>query len=266
VHRSTTQAFASVALFLTAAMAGAQAVPAPQQSLPNRKFVGLDYSYAHVSYATDPWHLASASVGQRYNGGSFTARVNRARRFGLEGWQTEVDAYPRFGRHGYAYVNAGYSADALFPEWRLGAEYFASLPRAWEASLGFRHLRFEGDPVTLYTGSVAKYHGDDWFSLRPYVRKKPEGLSASASVTARRYGVDADNFMGARIGYGTTPADRLDPTELARTSALTADVHWSRSVRDRAIFTWTLTYEREELTRDAFRNRWELAPGMKVLF
>ncbi len=142
--------------------------------------VGADYSYQSFGGDIDAWQLAALTVGRRTADGSVFARVNYANRFGSSGEQLEVDAYPRLSKNMYAYLNLGYSASDIFPAWRSGAELFASLPEAWEASLGYRQLRFNGTPVTMITGAVGKYVGNYWFSLRPYVRPKDTGTSASA--------------------------------------------------------------------------------------
>lgn len=229
--------------------------------------LGVDYSYAYFQGDLDPWHLGALSLGHRRAAGSLIGRLNVARRFAQSGTQFEVDAYPGLGKGAYGYLNAGYSPSTVFPDWRFGGEYFRSLPRAYEASLGFRLLRFDGAPVTLFTGSVGRYTGNYWLSLRPYVRDKSSGISASASLTARRYRADADNYVGGRLGFGSTPGDDAFSNEqLTRTSSATAGLHGSRSMRVRTIGTWSLAYEREELSLGRVRNRWEVSGGLKYRF
>lgn len=88
--------------------------------------------------------------------------------------------------------------------------------------MGYRQLRFDRVPVTLFTGAVGRYVGNYWISFRPYVRAVESSSSASGSVTARRYFADGDHFVGGRIGYGSTPPDQvtLDPDALARVRSL----------------------------------------------
>lgn len=227
---------------------------------------GLDYSYAYFQGDIDPWHFLAASVGRRGRTGSIIGRVNLANRFASNGAQVELDAYPGLGEGTYGYLNVGYSQSTIFPDWRFGGELFRSLPRAWEGSLGFRQLRFGGAPITLFTGSVGKYAGNYWFSLRPYVRDKDTGLSASMSLTTRRYYADADSYLGFRVGYGSSPGDQLTAEELTRTNSTTLGVQGSRTIRARRIGTWSVTYDREELLPNKFRNRWELSGGVKIEF
>lgn len=231
-------------------------------------YAAADYSYQSFQDGTDAWQLASLSIGRRSDWGSVIGRVNWADRFASTGTQVEVDAYPRLSKNAYAYLNVGYSGSSIFPAWRSGGEVFVSLPSAWEASLGYRQLRFDGSPVTLLTGAVGKYVGNYWFSLRPYVRPKDNGTSASASLTARRYYEDSDNYWGARIGYGSTPPDQGTPDALSlnRLHAFSAAVQGSGNLNPALLGTWSVGYDSEELTASHTRQSWTAALGIKVKF
>lgn len=257
---------AGLLVFGLAGPVDAQSEPETRPAVATVNTIGLDYSYAYFQGDIDAWHLAALSISQRRPAGSIIGRLNLANRYATTGAQYEVDAYPSLGAHAYGYLNAGYSRATIFPEWRFGGEYFRSLPRAYEASLGFRQLRFGGTPVTLFTGAVGRYQGNYWFSLRPYVRDKSTGISASASLTARRYYEDADHYVGGRVGFGSSPSDDITADQLARTSSVTAGLHGSRKVSVRTIGTWSLTFEREELTLSRTRNRWEVSGGVKYRF
>lgn len=180
--------------------------------------------------------------------------------------QAEVDAYPRLTDRTYAYLNVGYSASDIFPAWRFGGELFASLPDAWEASVGFRQLRFGDSPVTLYTGAVGKYVGNYWFSLRPYLRFKESGTSASAGLTMRRYFADADHYVGATASFGSSPSDRVTPDAVARANSFSAGIHGSTGISQRALATWAIGREREEFDQGNTRNSLSGTLGVKLIF
>ncbi len=262
----------ALALFLLAPLGtatvplAAQDAGAARRALGNGHSLAVDYSYAHFGVDTDPWHLASVSLGRQTGFGSVLARASYAERFATGRTQVEIDAYPRLPGSTYAYLNAGYAPAGLFPTWRLGGELYANLPGAWELSGGVRELRFDSSHVTLFTGSVGRYVGNYWFSARPFVRAMEGGLSASASLTARRYFADADHFVDARVGYGSTPVDRIGAVELERTTSWSAAVHGSRRVRGDLFGTASLGYDREQLGVDRFRDRVELAAGLRVDF
>jgi YaiO family outer membrane protein len=270
-----TRSFAAAMLcVLLASVAGpalcwGQAPGAPEQraSLARQTIVGIDYNYAWFQGDIDPWNMGAIFIGQRRASGSFIARMNLARRFATNGSQFEADAYRTLGKKGFAYLNAGHSGSGVFPEWRFGGEFFRTLPRAFEASAGIRQLRFQGsDPVTLFTGSVGRYSGKYWYSLRPYFRNKDNRLSASATLTARRYYVDADNWVGGRIGYGSSPSDDLLLSQLARRSTTSAAVNASRSTSPRAATLWNFSFEREQLFGSRLRNHWEAGAGLRLRY
>jgi YaiO family outer membrane protein len=260
-------AAAALVLCGAAPLAAQTAAPAaaPQAFAPAATTsLGVDYGYVSFRGALDPWRLASVSLGRRGERGTVTGRVTHANRFRSAGSQVEVDAYPTLSRRTYGYLNAGYSRASIFPESRFGAELFAALPGAWEGSFGVRQLRFGGPPVTLLTGAVGKYVGNSWVSVRPTVRRLAGGYSAAASVTARKYFADADNYVGARGSYGRTPSDRLTPSELvARQSSWSAGVQGSRTLRRGVATTAAFGAEGEELGAGRARRRWDASAGLR---
>lgn len=226
-------------------------------------FVAAEVGYVDFRGSIDPWKLASISILHHAPGAALIGRLNYANRFSTSGAQVEADAYPRLNSTTYAYINLGYSRSEIFPSWRYGAEVFKSLPYAWEASVGFRELRFPDNPVTLVTGTVGKYFDNYWVSARPFVRFKSSGNEASIGVTARRYFTDADHFAGVRASYGNAPSDQITPDQLTRTRSYSADIHGSGGPWTRGVATWSLGVAHEELAR-AVRTSWTATLGMKV--
>ncbi len=166
----------------------------------------LGYRYEDFQEFSDPWEEWSLSLRLRQSWGSLIPRVRHARRGSRDGEQFEVDAYPRLPGRMYAYVNVGYAKDAPFPDWRFGGELYKSFGGGWEASLGGRYLDFGETTVPIYTGSVGKYWGDWWASLRPTVTDKEDGNSSSVSLRLRRYFGSADTYLGAEFSVGDKPA------------------------------------------------------------
>jgi YaiO family outer membrane protein len=246
----------------------AAAQDATQARTPARATMtaGGDFSYVSFSDGTDPWQLASVTLGRRTTAGSIFARLNYANRFNTSGVQFEMDAYPRISKHVYLYLNAGNSGATIFPEWRAGGEAFTSLPNAWEASLGFRQLRFGGPPVTLFTGAVGKYMGDYWFSLRPFLRNKDGGLSASAGLTTRRYFEDGDHWIGASASFGSSPTDRITPDAVGRRHASSVALSGQTGLDKRSLLTWTIGHDAEEITPGHTRRSTTVTAGLKFTF
>ena len=231
-----------------------------------RTTLAVDISYATFQGSIDPWSSAAISLSHRSAWGSLIGRANVANRFATTGTQFEVDAYPRTGKSTYLYLNAGYSQSSIFPEWRFGGELFASLPNAWEASLGFRQLRFGGDPVTLYTGAVGYYFGNYWVSVRPYVRFKTNGTSASAGLTMRRYFEDADNYFGLRASYGNSPTDNTTPEAISRTNSSSFGLQGSHTLSARYLWNWSAGRDVEQLSITNTRTSLTASVGLKYVF
>lgn len=256
-----------VAAALSFLVAGALVAQDPESDRKRTdiSWVGAEYNYVHFQDDLDPWHQAAFSLGHRGARGTYIGRANYARRFGEEGLQIEADAYPRFNERFYGFANLGYSSADIFPDWRGGAELFAALPSAWEASAGYRELRFPGSRVQMLTGSVGKYIGNSWISARPFIRVD-EGQSAkSVMVMGRRYFADADNYVGGRVSVGSSPSERGDPTEIGRNGAWSAALLGSRTLRPRVIGNWSIGFEREELSATVTRRRVDLLAGLRFL-
>ena len=181
----------------------------------NSFMLSYDYDYFDKQYK-DAWHLTSLTYGRQTKYlGTVNARVNIANRFSKNGSQFEMDAYPSFGKKMYAYVNAGYSADKLFPNYRCGISIYRNFKHAFEGELGVRVLYFSKATI-LYVGSIGKYKGNFWFSLRPTFIASDNGnkYSQSYAFITRYYYKSALDYLTLIVGYGLSPDDRTRETLL----------------------------------------------------
>lgn len=154
-----------------------------------------------------PWHFASLSYGRQTKFGSVIARMNYANRFGSNGLQGEVDAYPRINKTFYCYVSAGYSGNAgVFPKYRGGFSLYANLPKSFEAEAGIRYLYFTS-ATNIFTFYVGKYYKNFLFSARTYITPSNGTISQSYSVATRYYFKGADDYLGVSLGTGISPDD-----------------------------------------------------------
>lgn len=174
----------------------------------NRIKLAYTYDYFEKESNRDPWHFAALSYSRKTALGTVIGRVNWAERYGDKGFQYEMDAYPSIGENNYAYLNFGFSDLSIFPKLRTGAEWYHNFPKAFEGSLGLRALYFSNSSTYIFTGTVGKYAGNYWISLRSYVTPSSTGTSVSGSIQTRRYFADPENYIGLRLGYGISPDDR----------------------------------------------------------
>ncbi len=184
--------------------------------------------YFDKAFDRDPWQLTALSYGRKTSLGTVIARVNLAKRFGETGVQYEMDAWPKISENNYGYLNYGFSQSSVFPENRLGAEWYHNFPKSFEGSIGMRMLYFSSSSVDIYTATLGKYLGNYWFSLRSFVMPDPDGSSVSGLLQVRRYFSDPENYIGLRLGYGVSPDDNRNLVDLNEKSRLTLN---TRSLR-----------------------------------
>ncbi|MDB5231632.1 MAG: repeat-containing protein, partial [Chitinophagaceae bacterium] len=174
--------------------------------------IGLGYTFTGLDKQfSQPWHLLNFDYGRVTKLGSITGRINYGNRFGLNAFQFEADAYPHISNTFYAYINLGFSGtNNVFPRTRAGFSLYANLPSAFEGELGFRYLKFSGDPVWIYTAYLGKYYQKWLFGARTFITPPTSKRTSSVS-----YSLTGTYFMGGKydliggvIGYGLTPDDR----------------------------------------------------------
>ncbi len=151
----------------------------------------------------DPMYYGALEYKKETSWGVLIPRLNFNRRFTIDGIQAEVDAYPKFNKTLSGYFNYGFSSSQIFPRHRIGGEVLKELPKAMEASLGFRHLSFDTDEATILTGTFGIYRGKYYTVLRPYlIPDSKKGLGISGNLLVRRYLKDGNNFLGMNLVYG----------------------------------------------------------------
>jgi YaiO family outer membrane protein len=200
------QAFNTIELLLTKDP-GNQKAKDYENSLNNKlrkNTIGVRAEVDVFSEVFDPFEYYTLKYARQTKYGSMIAKINYDRRFDENGIQYEIDLYPKIAKGFYAYVNLGVANSSLFPDVRYGAELYKSLPKSFEASLGFRTLKFS-TTTNIYTGSLGWYTGNDYWTFRTYLTPGDAGLSTSGIIGYRKYRKDANNFIGCSFGIGISP-------------------------------------------------------------
>lgn len=253
-------------LLLALAAASPLAAQDPQSAEPRSR---VAVEYGHVAFSGDElegWHLVTAEASHRAGAATLVGRVNWAERLGRSGAQVEAEAYPRLGGGAYLYLNAGYSGAAIFPELRTGAELYGPLGNAFEGSAGARRLWFEASSVTILTGSVAKYAGDYYVALRPYVTPRDGETAFSGSLLVRRYFGGPESFATVVVGGGSAPSEAPLEFEVERLGSARLSLWGRHPLTARLGLRWSAGWEREETAEEARRTRLSVGAGLDARF
>lgn len=209
-----------------------------------------------LEYKTNAWHTP------------VIARVNYGQRFQQNGWQTELEAYPRLSSKIYAYTALAYSANVpVFPGWRTGASLYFSLPHAWELEAGGRYLYFD-KPVWLTTTGIGKYIGNWLLQGRAFIKLNgTTSFDNSYFATARYYYSGGADYMWIQAGTGVaadeSQAVLLQASQLHRNS-ITGGIRGS--VKGRHLFTGTIGWADNEYRKGIYGHQLTLSVGYGLLF
>lgn len=172
---------------------------------PNRRRWSL-YSFSYLNKAS--W---GTFVGRVYSGNIKISRdsIN----INDNGFQFEIEAYPKLDSRHYLYIGISLSPDYFFPKTRFGAEIYRKLNNEGELSLGFRHMNFENSnttlkKVTIYTASYSKYIKDFWISARAYYTNISEVSSWTYAFQGRKYFNNQETYAFVELILGSSASEQ----------------------------------------------------------
>ncbi len=241
-----------------------------EKSTPKNRVV-FSNTFETFDRVYQPMRYTSVSYQRETKLGKIIPRVNYYNRFQTNGFQYEMDLYPKISKFLYGYLNYGYSNAIIFPKHRAGLELYANLPKNLETSIGFRLLQFASRTIRIYTSSFGLYRGNYYYSLRPYITStKRGGANLSGSFLFRKYLKNASNYFGFRAGMGFNPELRqlFDGENIIAESLLYIESQqlqfeyqfqgWSKSNN----FNVNLGLKRQELIFDANTFVWSVSAGV----
>lgn len=180
-----------------------QSILYKQDSTNLKNFLGFSYWLDTFETTFKPRHYVSLNYERKTNFGNIVTRLGYADRFETEDINLEIEAYPRISDKSYMLIEYGAAfKSTLFPEHRLGLEYFRIFNRTYEASLGYKYLQFTNRNISIYTGSLGKYYKNYWFNGRMFITTSEGSSSNSYAFIARRYFKDKYNYVSLNLGYG----------------------------------------------------------------
>ncbi|MTH14327.1 YaiO family outer membrane beta-barrel protein [Flavobacterium sp. LC2016-01] len=234
-------------------------------STVNMDRVGMYYNYTSISRdGIGPWHLASADYLRQRLWGSLIGRVSYAKRYSsnqvmASGLQFEVESYLYAKNNNYSYLDAAYSKDDAFPEWRLGYSYFHNFNHGWEADLGIRYIKSQdnSDIKSLNVG-LGKYFGSYWINLRSFIQDE----GPSFTFTSRYYYKTKFDYVTLIAGYGTSPDDRTRSAEYEARMTLKSfriSAGFNKLIKSHYIAGILITANEQEYTPNKYQTELDFA-------
>lgn len=240
------------------------------KELTSKNAVGITYNYSHFDKQfADDWHIVGLSYKRVTPIGSVILRGNYANKFGEDGTQLELEAYPRISKTFYLYVGAGYSGDVgIFPKYRTGVSLFANLPKSFEGEIGYRQLHFTNN-IWMYTASVGKYYKNFWFNLRTYITPDSKNISHSYTATTRYYTKGANDYLAFLIGTGISPEESINNllgNETYKLKTFKVGGEYYFSVKKTNLFSVSATYYNQEYSPNQKGNQIDITLGYTKTF
>ena len=209
-------------------------------------------AYGRDTFSDDraPWDETSITLGRETPVGSVLARASQADRFGLRDRQYEVEFYPTFRAGTYAFVEAGVGdSETLYPSHRVSADLYQSLGHGFEASAGFRLLKFSST-TAIYVGTLTKYTGNWMITGKLFdVPDKVLGATQSYHLQVRRYfGAEGTSFAGVGYSRGFSREEPVGSGDLVRLNADTFRAQIQLDVTSSVRFSAGGSISRQERT------------------
>ncbi|MBZ9729438.1 YaiO family outer membrane beta-barrel protein [Salegentibacter sp. JZCK2] len=224
----------------------------------NKEHISL--SYLNTSFSNPgfkPWHLAHLEYKRNLGNVPVLARLNYGNLFGLEGSLFEVDAYPKTGSKSYLYLNVGAAINTpIFPKFRGGLEYFQSLNKNFEISLGGKYLDFQETQVLLLTGGITYSTKHNLrFTYKPYLSHTESNWLTSHSLALRINNPVKESFIQFDLQYGSIPYAFVTSSAFTEVTSLRVGMQYHFRITENILIQPVIMYEYEEYFPSLYRNR-----------
>lgn len=220
-------------------------------------------SYTNTSFsspADGPWHsawmyykttLREIPILGKYHFGSIGERT---------GSQIDLEAYPRAGRSGYFYLNAGMGiANEVFPDFKFGAEYYQALNENFELSGGSRLLLFDRKNVYIFTGHLGyRFLPNIQINYRPYAALSEENWSLTHTAAISFSNPLKETIWILNLQYGSIPYEYITATSFSNLETFRAGIEHQWRVSDHILLKPVFLYENEEFLPSEYKNRFNV--------
>lgn len=224
--------------------------------ITRKKKNAIAASYLNISTADpgeSPTHYGYIEYLRKFTRSTVIGRANVGYRYGETEGQLEADYYHTFTK-GYMYANAGFSnGEFIFPQLKVGAEYYFAPQGQFDFSLGGRYMHFEDDDVFLATAQAAYRFGEYTLAYRPYYDVSNSLLSHVLSI--QKYNENKENLIRLELQYGNVPYLYIYSNNIEPLTAYRAGIQYQHRFGDSFFIRPVFLYEYEEYVPDSYRHK-----------
>lgn len=232
----------------------------------------INMGYLHTASSEDSpaRHDAGISFQSSLRGVTILNTLNYANTRSEEGVQYTIDAFPQLSKSTFLYLNAGYSASEIFPNYRAGIELFKELPGDFHISAGSRLLKYEG-VEEIFFGTVSAEIELDRYSLsaRPFFNLSEGSLTSLETEIEYALSENAALDFGIELGDSPDEINFENPAEEEAESVLDDyDFELGLDVKVSRHFSIqpAIGLERELSGEDEFENKLSFSAGISYDF
>jgi YaiO family outer membrane protein len=174
--------------------------------------------YYDFKTAQTDWQTAAVEYIRRQKRATYVGTLNYAHRFGKQGTQWLLQAYPKIGKQAYAQLIFGYSEGKVFPNLTYGGSFFAGVAKRWEIEAGMRIYQVNTPQLAIKVERATVLRGGLSYQNRQhrmaYTVSKVSGISTSGfahTLSYRHYLKDAESYFQLAIGTGTNINNQISP-------------------------------------------------------
>lgn len=135
---------------------------------------------------------------------SYQVRLNYTTLLGNNDLQLESENFLKIKKKYTLYLTGAVAIGDIFPQYRLGIDFYIPLKKGFEVALGGRYLKFKSVTVPMIDGYLGYYLGKNWFALRSFwLFNRPYGTTNELSW--RRFYKRELCFTELKLGLGSSP-------------------------------------------------------------
>lgn len=241
----------------------------------NHQYFGATYTNTTFDNAfVGPWNMVSLSYGTIKKWGTAVGRVTYLDRRGIQdlafrGTQYEVDLYFNTFKNQYFNANIAFSDNVVFPEIRVGGNYYFSFLKSWEINVGHRYTKTAQEDFTSLVFGAGKYLGNFWLKGDYYKQKFEKQYFNSYFFTSRYYYGNRFDYAQFILGFGTSPDDKNTVGLLQNRIALQSrrvGLGIQKTVSDKYVIALLSNYNHQEVIPSFFQNELEITLRLQYLF